>query len=132
MSDQSIKTVSLPVTGMTCAACASTVEKTLGTQPGVTSAEVNLAGNTVQLKLNEVADIKQLSEALSDVGYGLISAETEEATEQLAAEATEDRYKKTKNNLLGSALFTLPVFVMSILMEQQYSSFLLLKVFHLT
>lgn len=111
MSDQSINTLSLPVTGMTCAACASTVEKTLKAQPGVALAEVNLAGNTVQLQLAEEANIKQLGHALEDVGYGLISADTEEETEQLAAEATEDRYKKTKQNLIGSTLFTLPVFV---------------------
>lgn len=111
MSDQSIQTISLPVTGMTCAACAGTVEKTLGTQPGVSSAVVNLAGNSVQLELDKSADIKQLNKSLNDVGYGLIIGNSEEETEHLAAEATEDRYRKTKNNLLGSILFTLPVFV---------------------
>src|ERR1035441_1207226 len=38
--------VDLPVSGMTCAACARTIERTLASTPGVGRANVNLATNT--------------------------------------------------------------------------------------
>ena len=38
-----IKKGIFPVTGMMCAVCAGTVEKTVGEQPGVESAAVNFA-----------------------------------------------------------------------------------------
>jgi len=111
MNDQQIKTVSFPVTGMTCAACANTVEKTLNAQQGVRTAQVNLAGNNVQLHLTEEANMTQLDEALQAVGYGLINGGSEEETEALAEQANEDRYQKSRRNLIGSALFTIPVFI---------------------
>ncbi len=111
MSDQMIKSVNLPVTGMTCAACASTVEKTLSGQSGVQKAEVNLANNSVLLELTESTPINGLNKVLEEVGYGLIDASTEEESQELAEKAQSDKYAKTKRNLIGSSIFTLPVFI---------------------
>jgi len=111
MSETLVKTISIPVTGMTCAACASTVEKTLSEQSGVNKAEVNLADHSVQLNASEELDLKVLNQALEQVGYGLIIASSDEETKELAEEAQRNRYQDTKRNLIGSALFALLVFV---------------------
>jgi Cu+-exporting ATPase len=42
--------VDLPVSGMTCAACARTIERTLAATPGVARAQVNLATNTATVE----------------------------------------------------------------------------------
>src|SRR5689334_7629980 len=63
--------VTFPVTGMTCAACQSFVEKTLREQPGVRDASVSLMlhNATVSYSPGQV-DPLQLVEAVRDVGYG--------------------------------------------------------------
>ena len=49
MSNSQIQTVSLPVLGMTCAGCASSVQTMLEAQNGITSAEVNYATQQVKV-----------------------------------------------------------------------------------
>ena len=44
-----IKRQNFPVTGMSCAACALRVEKTIARQPGVEAAAVNFATATVSV-----------------------------------------------------------------------------------
>ena len=41
-----------PVTGMSCASCASNIETTLKKQPGVVKASVNLASQIATLEFN--------------------------------------------------------------------------------
>ena len=72
---------------------------------------VNLATNTVQLKLADNTSIKHLHQALEAVGYGLIDTSSDEESQKLAEQAQSELYLKTKKNLIGSAIFTLPVFI---------------------
>ncbi len=44
---------SYPIEGMTCASCASTVEKTAGKVTGVVEASVNLASEKLNLKVDQ-------------------------------------------------------------------------------
>ena len=62
----------LPVEGMTCAACANTIEKTLLKQEGVDVAEVNYATRTVHLEISENTKPASLKKAVSKAGYGLV------------------------------------------------------------
>lgn len=62
----------LPVEGMTCAACANTIEKTLLKQPGVDTANVNYATRTVHLELAESTKLPKLRKAVKQAGYDLI------------------------------------------------------------
>lgn len=74
-----------PVTDMSCAACAVSVESVLGTQPGVVSAAVNFATHTVIVEYEpEVVGPSDMQQALQGMGYGLIIDENEEAGEELA------------------------------------------------
>ena len=59
------KKVTLDVRGMTCAACAMTVEKTLNKTPGVDSATVNI--NTERATIVYDPAMLSLDEAASDV-----------------------------------------------------------------
>jgi P-type Cu+ transporter len=62
--------ITLPVSGMTCAACVRKVEKTLRGLPGVEDANVNLtAGKAgVTYDPNQVA-LRQMERAITDIGY---------------------------------------------------------------
>jgi Cation transport ATPase len=62
---------SLQISGMTCAACATRIEKGLNKLPGVSMASVNLALETAHVEFNkEVVSIDQMIHKVSQLGYG--------------------------------------------------------------
>ncbi len=62
----------LKVTGMTCASCAKTVEKSVGQVPGVQAAHINLATEKLSVEFNEnETDVKMIREAVEKAGFGL-------------------------------------------------------------
>jgi Cu+-exporting ATPase len=66
----SIERIDLPITGMSCAACAARIEKVLNRTPGVQNAGVNFATGraTVQYQPNQV-HLRDLLQTVRDVGY---------------------------------------------------------------
>ena len=62
--------LTVPVAGMTCAACVITIEKALRGLPGVREANVSLAGGKAALKLDpEACTLPDIERAIEDVGY---------------------------------------------------------------
>ncbi|MET0208926.1 MAG: heavy metal translocating P-type ATPase [Burkholderiaceae bacterium] len=59
----------VPIEGMTCASCASRVEKRLLALPGVLGAEVNLATERATVSATPQAGLVQLREAVQRAGY---------------------------------------------------------------
>jgi Cu+-exporting ATPase len=71
MSEE-VERCELPVTGMTCAACARRIEKQLTRAEGVTEANVNFATNTATVSYDPKAtDVKRLVQTVTDTGYGV-------------------------------------------------------------
>ena len=75
MSD--LKTVSLQIEGLSCAACSGRAEKALNAVEGVELAAVNLAAETAQISYREPASLTALLKALAAAGY---PAATQEIT----------------------------------------------------
>ncbi|HVG35517.1 MAG TPA: heavy metal translocating P-type ATPase [Pyrinomonadaceae bacterium] len=66
-----VERVDLPVTGMTCAACARRIERKLSKAEGVRSAGVNFATARATVEYDPAAtNVGQLIETVKDVGYG--------------------------------------------------------------
>src|SRR5688572_26806655 len=64
------RTVTIPVSGMHCAACQSRVQHALAGTPGVADATVNLMLNTASITYDEgVVAPPQLVEAIKSTGY---------------------------------------------------------------
>ena len=64
--------ITVPITGMTCAACVTHVSNALEEIPGVSQAVVNLATENATIRSdNAIPSISTLSNALEDSGYGL-------------------------------------------------------------
>lgn len=99
-----------PVTGMTCAACASSVETILQHTDGVNSAAVNFATNTVQIEFSANTTPESLNSALEEIGYGLIISDRE--VSESVEEEQGKKYAEVKKQTFGAALLTLPVFVL--------------------
>lgn len=65
-----MRTVTLAVPGMTCAACPITVKKALAKVPGVTKTEVSYEKKQAQVTFDDAkAGIDALLKASSDAGY---------------------------------------------------------------
>jgi len=89
----SLERVVIPVTGMTCAACQSRVQRTLARVPGVTDASVNLLlGNAAVSFDPDATNVEQLVDAVRDTGYGaeLPVAERSAIDEQEALDETQE------------------------------------------
>ena len=64
--------VTLPIQGMTCAACVSHVEKAIGAVEGVAGVSVNLAVETAAVELSTAAvPVEDLRRAVSNAGYSI-------------------------------------------------------------
>ena len=63
-------TVTLQITGMTCASCVGRVEKALAKVDGVDAAEVNLATERAMVSLADYVEIAALQGAVEKAGYG--------------------------------------------------------------
>ena len=76
--------INMPVLGMSCAACAVSVESILQNTPGVKQASVNFAAQTVQVEYNQqTVTPVELQKAVQSVGYDLI-LDTDNASDQQA------------------------------------------------
>ena len=101
---------SFPVTGMTCASCASSVESILNHTDGVKNASVNFASNTVLVEYNQDLSKAKLKEAIQSIGYDLV-IEEKDSTPEAQEEAAKKQFKETKKRTIWSGTLTLPVFI---------------------
>jgi P-type Cu2+ transporter len=103
-----MKTNTFPVTGMSCAACASSVESILKNTNGVKQASVNFATHSVLVEYDAIEE-EELQKVLQLVGYDLLLDEfhAEEEQEKLRKAYYEDLQKR----LIASTILTLPIFV---------------------
>ena len=80
MSEQQI---TLPIGGMTCASCASHVERALQQTPGVTRATVNLATEKATVTFDpEVATLEDLKRSVAATGYKVLDIQSDQAGEE--------------------------------------------------
>jgi Cu2+-exporting ATPase len=102
-----------PVTGMTCASCAASVESMLKSQEGVASAMVNFANSSVLIAYDkETINPQALQSTVQAIGYDLHIEETDNQSEKIA-EINRQEYQELKNQTLGAVIFTLPVMVIA-------------------
>jgi P-type Cu+ transporter len=98
----------LALTGMTCAACATRIEKVLNRVPGV-QAQVNFAVERAHVRFDPLqADTAALTAAVERAGYGAVPIDRAHPTQPVtdAANTPAQRYRRAF--LLG-AVFTLPL-----------------------
>lgn len=117
---------SFPVLEMSCAACASRVDKTLNRQPGVISASVNYATATATVEyIPTECSPEALKSAIQAAGYDLI-IETEQSNPiDKAEEAHLKKYRKLKQRTLAAICLSLPISIISMcFMDLPYASYL--------
>ena len=99
-----MKESSLQITGMTCAACASRIEKGLNKMDGVNEANVNLALEKSSVKYDpsklSEADLENKIEAL---GYGVVKQKMEFDITGMTCAACANRIEKVLSKMEGIA-----------------------------
>ena len=61
------------VSGMSCAACAARIEKSLGALSGVTTANVNFAMERATVEIDDkVTNLQKVEDTIKKIGYGVI------------------------------------------------------------
>ncbi|HEX7395554.1 MAG TPA: copper-translocating P-type ATPase [Anaerolineaceae bacterium] len=73
-----VKNITLPVTGMTCANCATTIERNVRKLPGVDVANVNLANEKLTVAYDPaLLDEHGIIARVERIGYGIATGKTE-------------------------------------------------------
>ena len=115
-----------PVVGMSCAACASRVEKTLAGQPGVRMAAVNYAAATVKVEYDRTeCTAESLQKAVQDAGYDLLVQKDGNAADE-AEKAHDERYAQLKSRTIWAIVLSLPVAVIGMFfMDMPYAEYIM-------
>ncbi len=126
MAAQLVETLTFPVTGMTCAACASSVESTIGAQKGVEKAEVNYATQSVKVAFHpEIVQPMSLQQSVQSVGYDLIIDTVNGKEKQ--AEAQQNHYQELKRNITWATVLTIPVTIIGMFfMNIPYANYMMM------
>ncbi|WP_058304197.1 heavy metal translocating P-type ATPase [Gorillibacterium timonense] len=90
------------ITGMTCAACASRIEKGISKLPGVVEANVNLATEKASVVYDSVSVTQDVIEhKVADLGYGIRRDKAELDITGMTCAACSARIEKVLNKLPG-------------------------------
>lgn len=108
-----------PVEGMTCASCASSIESMLRHREGVSEANVNFAGKSVQVTYAPtIVNPAQLRETVQEIGFDiLIEKQTQEELEAREAKAL----KNLKTKTIVAGVLALPVFILGMFFHGHFT-----------
>lgn len=114
-----------PVTGLSCASCAISVESMLRAQAGVLDASVNYANSSAWVEyMPETASVADFKTAIQSIGYDLL---IEDEGHDHQEELQQIHYKKLKTNTLWASLLAFPVVVIAMfLMDMPYANWIML------
>ena len=128
MSSTQEKTVrkQFPVTGLSCASCASNVELKLNKQDGVVEAAVNLASQIATVEyLPTQVNPAELKESIISIGYDLIIDESASAKEELE-NIQQKRVKSLRRKTIWSLALAFPLVTISMFfMNMPYANFIM-------
>lgn len=105
------------ITGMTCAACSSRVEKSVSALPGIQECSVNLLKNSMAVEYDDaVLSSDKIVDAVVKAGYGasLHSAKGKSGGQAASpADTAKKEYESMKRRVIWSFVFTIPLFYIS-------------------
>jgi P-type Cu+ transporter len=106
----------LAITGMTCAACSARIEKKLNKLPGV-AASVNLAAEKATVQFTPgVVDLSSIINTVQNLGYGARELTEEKGAADREKAAREAEIRRQWINFGVAAIFTLPVFIATMIL----------------
>lgn len=105
--------ITIPIEGMTCAACSRAVERALEKVDGVSQVSVNLATNKAKVEYDpEKVRPSQLNESIIKAGYKPLDIESE-GQRDTERERRDRQLKSMWTKFIVSAIFAVPLFYIS-------------------
>ena len=95
------RTISFPVSNLSCASCVGRAEKAISSAPGVTGASVNLANARANVELDDNASLAPVTEALEKAGYPAATAQTRLEIANMSCASCVGRVEKALASVPG-------------------------------
>ncbi|NLM43015.1 MAG: copper-translocating P-type ATPase [Clostridiales bacterium] len=107
------KEISIPISGMTCAACAKAVERAVGKLEGVENVSVNFATEKANVKYNpKLTRISEIKQAITKAGYKALEIESKNRVDEDKARK-EKEIKTLWTKFIVSAIFATPLLILA-------------------
>jgi Cu+-exporting ATPase len=105
-----VEKVTIPISGISCASCVSTIERALNQAPGVVSASVNLATNAATVEfLPPTITLQDLRRAIRDAGYEPLEVAEGAHPGDYEKAGREREIRRLKTKLTVGIILTAPV-----------------------
>ena len=102
-----MKKISFKVSGMHCASCSATIQRSLQKKAGVLSAVVNIATEKATVEYDEKLLLeKDIFSEVEKKGYGVIKESSS------ATDTSKKELASLKMDVIGSTIFAIPVFIL--------------------
>jgi Cu+-exporting ATPase len=104
------------VTGMTCSACSSRIQKDVGKAQGVADANVNLLSNNMTVQYDDsVINEADIIKIVQDAGYGAAPIQNKRSApvKSQGPTAAQAEYAEMKKRLIVSFAFAIPLFYLA-------------------
>lgn len=111
--ENNIKLGNYKVLGMTCAACAGSLESYLKPQKGIKNVVVNYPNQSVFVAYNELEiTLNTIQSKVKEIGYSILVGDKKEM-EKAFEKNEEKRLKTLQSKLIFAAIFTVPIFIIA-------------------
>ena len=109
--------IDLPITGMTCAACAARIERSLGKSDGVAEAAVNLATERAMVRFDPaITDLTRIVDVIRGAGYDAIVPTPGDSPAGVSTQADahrEDDHRRLRRKFWIAAVLGFPVLLIA-------------------
>jgi len=95
------RSITLPVKGMTCAACVAAVEHSLNKMDGVVNVNVNLASEKVTITSHDDIPLEKIIETIEDTGYEVLKSRMDFAVKGMSCAACVSAVEKELTGIYG-------------------------------
>ncbi len=118
--------ITVPVLEMSCAVCANNVENEVRSIPGVDSATVNFATNTLTVSFDpKKISLLQIKSAVQAIGYDLVIEENNR--EKIQEKAEKRHYQSIKKRTIAAWILSIPLMGISMtIMHQNWANWVML------
>ncbi|MCF6132797.1 heavy metal translocating P-type ATPase [Flavobacterium wongokense] len=114
-----------PVTGMTCAACAISVESIIKSTEGVKDAGVNYANQSAWIEYSDAVSIEEIQNRTRSIGYDLI-VDAEDPF-QVQQEQQQKHYEALKKRTALAVLLSIPIVVIGMFfMDMPFGNYIMM------
>lgn len=126
MANKNTVQETFPVLGMSCASCATRVDKTLNHQPGVSKAAVNYASGAATVEYDPAqCSPEALQQAVQAAGYDLLIKKDANTLEE-AEQAHDRRYRDLKFRTTWAIILSIPIVIIGmVFMNMPYANLIM-------